>query len=432
MSNAFTDLMMARKLEKIKAELATEMADGYTSKTLQASKVFTLAGLGDSITDGTATANDADRYTDTTWLHLTHALSMGKIVPGGNFGVGGNTIAQMLARIPDVIASGATACLILGGTNDVAQLATEAEVLTNIDRLFNEGHDVLAAAGVQPIVATIPPRGRSTAASTSDQRQRIAKANARIRRYAQQRGYPLVDFHKILVDPATGMYLDAANNATDGGVHPNTVYCRKMAEAVVAAVSPMAGAFVADLAGWQTDPTNLIPNGLFLGTTSTVNGYPMPQGWNGGIGNQRAVTAPQAADNLLGNWFELYKDATQAAATAGDTTSLSPTIAAGASTFAVGDRLRFACRARISNFEGGVNSSAGTHLITLNLFMSGANVNRSPLWQWTCNIPDAVPSIEFTVPAGTTAISLQASVYGQGRLAIGQVTLRDLTKLGIA
>lgn len=402
----------------------------------KANRVLRVAWLGNSLYDGTSSAdtnvydpNPETIYTDSNWGNIAIALSMGKLVRGGNFGIGGQTTAQVAARVMDVVNAVPKPNVCVAGeiTNTVGGGADDAATLAAVDLLFTGVYDVLAANGIIPVVMNAPTRGNIAVPKTDDERRRIALANAKIARLAALRGYPLIDVHKVVTDPATGKFLEAA---TTDGVHYTKVYNRKVAEAALNVLLPMAGGYEPFLANWNADPTNLLTNGLFLGTTSTVSSYPMPQSWNGGANNFRAITAPATADNLKGNWFDLWKDAAQAAATGTDYTSYSPSIAAGPSTFAVGDRMRFACRVRIEDIENAVASNAAGHFIGVTLFVGGANVNMGPLYQYQINLTDALAVIEFTVPTGATTLAPQIGIAGQGKIRVGQMTLRNLTKLG--
>lgn len=90
----------------------------------------------------------------------------------------------------------------------------------------------------------------------------MALANARIARLAALRGYPLIDVHTVTIDPATEKFLEAA---TTDGVHNSKVHNRKVADAALEILLPMAGGYSPFLTDWNADPTNLITNGLFLG-----------------------------------------------------------------------------------------------------------------------------------------------------------------------
>jgi lysophospholipase L1-like esterase len=403
--------------------------------TSKASRVFRLACLGNSLYDGTSSAdtnvydaNPETIYTDSTWYNIAIAMSMGKIARGGNFGIGGQTTAQVVARVPDVIAANPkpNACALGEGTNTIGGGADDAATLAAADLLIS-GADQLAAAGIIPIIINCPTRGNTAVPKTDDERRRVALYNVRLARLASLRGYPLVDWHRVSVDQTSGKFMEAA---TTDGVHFTKLYNRKAAEAVLDVVLPMAGGYVPFLANWNADPTNLLSNGLFLGSTSVVSSYPMPASWNGGANNQRAITAPVAADKILGNWFDVWKDATVAAATATDYTTYQPAVAAGASTFAVGDRMRFAARVRIEDIENAVVSTGSGHFAGLTLFIGGANVNMGPMYQYQINVTDALAVIEFTVPAGATTIQPQIGMAGQGKIRVAQMTLRNLTKLG--
>jgi lysophospholipase L1-like esterase len=401
----------------------------------KASRVFRVACLGNSLYDGTSSADTnvydpapETIYTDSTWYNIAIAMSMGKLVRGGNFGIGGQTTAQVVARVSDVIAANPrpNVCVMGELTNTIGGGADDAATMAAVDVLFS-GADQLAAAGIIPVIMNTPTRGNAAIPKTDAERTRVAMANAKIARLAALRGYPVIDVHRVVTDPATGKFLEVA---TTDGVHYTKIYNRKVAEAALDVLLPMAGGYSPFLANWNADPTNLLANGLFLGATSVVSSYPMPASWNGGANNFRAVTAPVAGDKILGNWFDLWKDAAQAAATGTDYTSYSPSIAAGASTFAVGDRMRFAARVRVEDIENAVASNAAGHFVGLTLFVGGANVNMGPMYQYQVNVPDALAVIEFTVPAGATTLAPQIGVAGQGKIRVAQMTLRNLTKLG--
>lgn len=406
-----------------------------TTRSERSSRVFRVACLGNSLGDGTSTSdtnvydpNPETIYTDSTWYNIAIALSMGKLVRGGNYAIGGQNTAQVVARVPDIIAANPrpNACVMFELTNTIGGGADDAATLAAVDALF-AGADQLAAAGIIPVIMNTPTRGNIAQPKTDDERRRVALANVKIARLAALRGYPVIDVHRVSIDPATGKLLEAAS--TDG-VHYTKVYNRKVAEAALEVLLPMAGGYSPFLADWNADPTNLLTNGLFLGSTTLVGGYPMPAGWNGGSNNQRAITAPVAGDKLLGNWFDVWKDATVGAATGTDYTSTSPSIAAGAATFAVGDRMRFACRARVEDIENAVASTGALHFAGLTVLLGGISQNIGPLYQYQVNIADAVAVAEFTVPAGATTMAVYAGLAGQGKLRLGQMTLRNLTKLG--
>lgn len=70
-----------------------------------------------------------------------------------NFGVGGNTSAQMLRRLPSVIEAHPKVVFIMAGTNDAIQQIDPADTASNM-RQMEAG---LHAGGIEPVILSPPP-----------------------------------------------------------------------------------------------------------------------------------------------------------------------------------------------------------------------------------------------------------------------------------
>lgn len=148
----------------VTAGAARYISDGALSASgafdgLARSRVL-AAALGDSIAASLHLDIGAYRNLNARCpLNWANAMSGGrlKIVPGSNFGVSGERTDQIMARVQDVIASGAGLVWLVAGTNDIAQLypsaatcaATAAANVTTMVQRLN-------AAGIVVICEMVP------------------------------------------------------------------------------------------------------------------------------------------------------------------------------------------------------------------------------------------------------------------------------------
>lgn len=89
-----------------------------------------------------------DSHTEfATWPELTGC-------PGvANFGIAGNTSADIVARLPSVIAARPRAVLLMIGTNDLLRGINPADTASNVTQIAQR----LAAENVQVAIQAIPP-----------------------------------------------------------------------------------------------------------------------------------------------------------------------------------------------------------------------------------------------------------------------------------
>ena len=115
-----------------------------------------IAFFGDSITQ-------AGRWTE--WFPDVEAL---------NFGVGGDTTDDALARLDDVVAAAPDGIVLLIGTNDLGTRQSVEHLVRNVETMCVELRRALP--GSRMLVQSIMPRGREFAA-------RIQEANIHIRQF---------------------------------------------------------------------------------------------------------------------------------------------------------------------------------------------------------------------------------------------------------
>ncbi|MGI4812004.1 MAG: GDSL-type esterase/lipase family protein [Janthinobacterium lividum] len=126
----------------------------FTGQTSQAVYGAGTAVIGDSIAAG-AQDGEANIYGvhGNNWFHYLCLASAGKIQHVWNAGIGGQTTAQIVPRIvTDILPKKPTRCVLQMGTNDTDPLN---QTLPN----FTTAIQTLLAAGIQPILVTIPPAG---------------------------------------------------------------------------------------------------------------------------------------------------------------------------------------------------------------------------------------------------------------------------------
>ncbi len=119
------------------------------------------------------------------------SLTQGWSFPRANFGVYGQTTAQMRARFPGQIDSGGfLRVVILGGTNDTL-LGLDREVtLQNLGMMVDEAR----AHGVEPVLAEIPPIYRGNGVYL----RAVEGLDAGIVELGQRKRVPVVDYFSAL------------------------------------------------------------------------------------------------------------------------------------------------------------------------------------------------------------------------------------------
>jgi acyl-CoA thioesterase I len=132
-----------------------------------------VAFLGDSITEG--------------WRY-----------PRANFGIHGNTTAQMLERFPRAIPGHHfTTIVILGGTNDVLGDTDPNTTIANLEAIGERS----AQQNIEPILCEIPPIFHDwRPANTKDYKPKVLELNRRIAALADKHHWKLVDYYTPLAN----------------------------------------------------------------------------------------------------------------------------------------------------------------------------------------------------------------------------------------
>lgn len=253
-----------------------------------------IAFAGDSITAmavySTATAIGNHPYAPSSWLvpmlgqrvRTDHSL---------NFGVSGDTTAQLLARIDAIAACAADIVCVLIGTNDVngavtgATLATyKANMIAIVDRLLNAGK----------LVIVTPPLPRNVATAANRRLLHAMREWTLRLQWSGRRNLRVADASVEYGDSLSGTYAPRSGHDYDG-LHPQSRGAYEIAKALHRVLDPLLPPVPQGLASADDiyDATynpggNLLTNGILDGTGGTVPtsqgattaGSQMATGWS--------------------------------------------------------------------------------------------------------------------------------------------------------
>jgi lysophospholipase L1-like esterase len=390
--------------------LAEDLADESALRAAFAplARAVKVAIHGESHAAGTS-SNSPKAFSPTEPLSWAHWLSGARFRYVWNGGVGTTSTAQHLTSLPTVLAADPDVVVYLAGTYDMtpANSVTFATYKANVIEIVRQ----IRAAGALPVLGTVFP----TASGGTGARSATEAANIWLRTWCAVNGVPLLDTFSLLIDPATGGIQAALKDASS--VHANAAGNKVLGQALADLLEPFLPAWKPSLATFQTsDSRNLVPNALFL-TDTDANGRADSVNLSG------AATFSLVAGTgvALGNWQRMVS-------TDGSSAFMAMNLSAsGPSTWEVGDRVAFCGR-----FKHEQGTSTKTLTIQLN-FTSGTPNSARPVSVLNADAEGAF-YVEETIPAGTTAMSVNAiqnaGTLGSGLASqIGQLTVLNLTKL---
>ncbi|WP_433703647.1 GDSL-type esterase/lipase family protein [Prescottella equi] len=384
--------------------------------------------LGDSITQNLNTLANGDQpLLGESFATLVSIKSNQRILYFRNAGVTNDTVQLAAARLQsDVVTYAPDRCVILLGTNNTNQAAPT--IPDTMSAYENGIIKPLIAAGIEPIVCTIPPRTGTRVTEPATYR-RQGQWNAFLRSIANRYRLRLVDIYAALVDPATGDY---AAGLSGDGVHPNKAGYRVMSDAFVQAAAPSYPSEAVQLERDRYSAISLAPNPVFLeGLTGTGN--LLPAGWSGSTtGLAVTLEDPAQGDGLeSGRWAKIAKTDTAATKNVNWIKSLSSLSTAG-TPVSVGDRVSWGFRYKITG-SAGVGSNAYVTVALRYTDASGQNVRIiTPMNQFELD-SSGVVYYEASVPPNCANLRFDVS-FSQASAQtfwLGQVTVRNLTGLGL-
>lgn len=333
------------------------------------------------------------------------AASAGRLYYPRTAGVGGDTSAQLLARIQtDVIASAPSICVVMIGTNDVGGSVPLADYQTNVTAIVA----ALEAANILPVLCLVPPRTGTTA-----QRLLLYKYNAWLADFGARRGTRVVDTFTPLVDPATG--LQASGIASGDGVHLNWAGNQAVGLAVWATLDDLIVKDPLALTVSAADPTDLLGGiGLF---TADANADGLADGWTAGD----AAHATYSLVDVAGVPGKM-----QRVTTIGDVgyqVDFQRSITTG---FAVGDVLELTGLLTTTQASG--------HVAQVYVgFLDAPTGLSSIAYSTSHDLTKGSIRSRFTVPPNCTYIKIRIFAGpSAGTTSAGQVRVRNLTALGVA
>ncbi|HET6915320.1 MAG TPA: GDSL-type esterase/lipase family protein, partial [Acidimicrobiales bacterium] len=364
---------------------------------------------GDSITADSATGTTGHMSSaGAAAIGLYPVGSVGVATGVSDAGVGGNTSTQLLARFDtDVIAKNPKLVHILIGTNDASADTPLATLAANIRAMIAKCEGI----GAQVVMGTVPPNGTG---SPVDRKALIVAYNQWICRYAISKGFPVADYYRVLVDPATGGYLAAYDSGDH--THPSPAGTGAMAaELAVAIARPLSSALL--LTKDANDPWNFCRNGLFLSAWGT--------GWTAPTGTGVTASTTTGDTNIQGNWGKIVAAGTAATAAS----SQNQTTTQGGTGYTAGHRMMFGARVQSSAL-----SSAQTWSARVRTTDGAYDLRPGPGGQRIAYTGAGGLVYLREGAAAPTVSYVQSEVElaaGTGDVSVAQFTAYDLTAMGV-
>lgn len=436
-SGGATSLTLALQFQAVQLQYKASGAIWYVVSTdvplggLDARHAFTRTGYGVVALGDSITAN----YGDQNQLReMEGPLSRACAEAGqnplfrGTFATGGYTLAQILStHVPTVVALSPKpwAAVILGGTNDAgASSGVGFSVSTAIGTLTSICN-ALRAANIQPILATLTPRS-----DTSLVNQNVGNYNRALWRFALANGYDVVDYNKVVVNPATGGFL--TGYAQSDNIHPDFKAVKIMGTELARVFDGMQKPSVAPTrATHSADPTNLLGAQGHFQVDTNADG--IADGWSNAVPRGATFTVVSDPDGVT-KWQRI----TQPSSATGNNL-LQKSIS---SVVAVGDIIEAVCRIQTSGFDNALVAPSGLTggtgpQFTFSVGLTGATHDLEPAYNWHTDLTDGLVYLRGVVPSGATGgitINLQASgvpVSGSVWMQYTEVCVRNLTTLGL-
>ena len=160
-------------------------------------------------------------------------------------GISGQTTPQMLLRFrTDVVDSGASAVVILAGTNDIAGNTGDYSLDETLGYIASMC-DIAAAGGVRVLLCSVLPAHRYPWSPEKRPDIEIPRLNAALEAYAQSRdGVTYVDFFSAMVDNDDPDNVNGLPKALAGdGVHPTLEGYAIMEEIILKALDSEVNAY---------------------------------------------------------------------------------------------------------------------------------------------------------------------------------------------
>jgi lysophospholipase L1-like esterase len=236
---------------------------------------------------------------------------------GLNEAIGGETTAEILARVDDVIRKRPDACYVQCGGNDISSVAPVISfdtITTNLTAIVT----ALREAGIVVILGTIPPRPVASWSAGSVQRKKYNRVNSWIRDAARRlNGVFLHDVARHLTDPTSTDGIPVSGAIGSDNIHLTPTGARLSGVQLGTLLGKIFPTGSLEYIGGRDDlydatdnPLgNLISNGRMNGTTGTLGAGAsgasgVATGWTIARTTGSTVTcvaSKEAGDTVLGD-----------------------------------------------------------------------------------------------------------------------------------
>lgn len=400
---------------------ATLDANGWTVPPItapgrvtgSAPRQSTIINIGDSIGAGSATAVNGNWQFGNTYIDLGIRMSGPQYRQIRNSGIGGQASTTILGRFAaDVLAYRPDVVVIHAGTNDLIHGVADS-VYTTLLRNLESMIRMALAAGILPVLCTLPPKGdASTSSNTSTATDEIRKSQPLYYALANHYGIPLFDAFRYLCNPANGAWREASYSAD--GIHPHPVAVEILAPLFADFLKrlPAPGPYLAAAAESNDGSLgNLIANGNF------VNG-------SGGFGFWTLTTSSNSTRTQEAVPSDYYTGYTMKIVRgAGGQASIAT--ASNLVGWSVGDVLRFSGRIKLS---GLVPASATG--VTVNLAGAGTSWVARPLSLCPNNGEFVFCMDTAPIPSGTSSINLTTITNDDAvTVEYNNLTVQNVTRM---
>lgn len=390
----------------------------------------TVALLGDSLASNNSSESPhyIKQFTNRGWMTWLNILSgqAYNFTIANNFGKGGDTMAQVAARVGSVVAAQPDICIVAAGRNGIVSGETFSTATTALTTIIT----TLINANILPVILTIQPETGVTAAQKRA-RQRLnrwllelgaGRADLRTSVGLRPRSGPLVvDVCPYVTDQSTGDWLSGYSS---DNIHPNTIGAFWMGKAIHEALTPLlppSNRGWSDINDYYHATDNPVGNLAFSGTTN--------YGAMTGTGGWKASSSPFTVSGDLADGWTVAKNGFPAATMACVLAKESPRTDSKA---ASGERqqLTFTCTGaggpidRYLMYRAGIENVSVGDVVFAELsyeFMSGVNVVAIELL-----LSETGPEWETAQQAldGSAVATLMPNVAHKGTLRTPLITLQ--------
>lgn len=394
-----------------------------------------LACLGDSLT-ANGIANTASNVAHTAysfgaWANALLGWRFRHDV-GDNLGVSGNTLADMYARMYQVLGRNPSHCTIMGGTNDINTGVSFSAMKSSMRSIVSALNDADCVA----VVITVPPRD----ADTSTQRLQKMRWNQWLREFfSANEGAVLCDPFRYLADPTSSTSAWNSGYSTDQTHFTQSAAFwigKELYNVLNPITRPVANFWPgnADTVDLTNNPTgNLLSNSGFTSTTSAGTGVSGTVGANWTLsrtaGSSTGTTASvqNRTDSVPGKETLI----TVGSLSGGGSTEefrIRQGVTAGASTYASGDVVYGQCEIDVSNitalkwcFLYLLDNNGTTNIMEVDCLSSSSNSMPTTAWSGVLRTPNM--TVSAYSGSGTQSLSMGLAFAVDGT-ASGAATVK--------